>query len=52
MHHQSPLFGRFTGQWLLEPLPFHALKEFFPNWSAAERVALYALVGGIPAYLE
>ena len=52
MHHQSPLFGRFTGQWFLEPLPFYALKEFFPGWSAAERVALYAIVGGIPAYLE
>jgi AAA+ ATPase superfamily predicted ATPase len=52
MHHQSPLFGRFTGQWLLEPLSFSALKEFFPSWSPAERVALYAIVGGIPAYLE
>ena len=52
MHHQSPLFGRFTGQWLLQPLPFSALKEFFPSWSPAERVALYAIVGGIPAYLE
>jgi len=52
MHQQSPLFGRFTGQWLLQPLPFSALKEFFPTWSAAERVAGYAMVGGIPAYLE
>ena len=52
MHQQSPLFGRFTGQWLLQPLPFSALKEFFPAWSAAERVAGYAIVGGVPAYLE
>jgi AAA+ ATPase superfamily predicted ATPase len=52
LHHQSPLFGRFTGQWLLEPLPFSALRDFFPAWSAAERVALYAIVGGVPAYLE
>ena len=52
MHQQSPLFGRFTGQWLLQPLPFSALKEFFPFWSAAERVAGYAIVGGVPAYLE
>jgi AAA+ ATPase superfamily predicted ATPase len=48
----SPLFGRFTGQWHLEPLPFAALREFFPSWSAAERVAGYAITGGIPAYLE
>jgi AAA+ ATPase superfamily predicted ATPase len=52
MARQSPLFGRLTGQWLLQPLPFSALKDFFPNWSPAERVALYAIVGGIPAYLE
>lgn len=49
---QSPLFGRFTGQWYLQPMPFHTLSEFFPNWSAEERVALYGIVGGIPAYLE
>lgn len=49
---QSPLFGRLTGQWWLQPLPFAALAEFLPNWSAEERVAAYAVVGGVPAYLE
>ncbi|MFN8496201.1 MAG: ATP-binding protein [Caldilineaceae bacterium] len=49
---QSPLFGRMTGQWCLEPLEFGALRAFFPNWSAEERVAAYAIAGGIPAYLE
>jgi len=49
---QSPLFGRMTAQWHLEPLPFSSLEEFFPNWDAAERVAAYAIVGGIPAYLN
>lgn len=48
----SPLFGRFTGQWHLQPLPFAALRDFFPSWSAAERVAAYAVAGGVPAYLE
>ncbi len=52
MQHQSPLFGRFTGQWHLQPLPFSSLREFFPDWSVEERVALYAIVGGIPAYLR
>lgn len=50
--HQSPLFGRLTGQWLLQPLPFAALRQFFPNWTVEERVAAYALVGGVPAYLR
>jgi uncharacterized protein len=49
---QSPLFGRLTGQWWLQPLPFAALQEFLPNWSSDERVAAYAVVGGVPAYLE
>ena len=49
---QSPLFGRMTAQWHLLPLPFSALAEFFPNWTADERVALYAIVGGVPAYLR
>ena len=51
-NHQSPLFGRLTGQWLLQPLPFAALRQFFPNWTAEERVAAYAIVGGVPAYLR
>ena len=49
---QSPLHGRISTQWELAPLPFSSLKEFFPKWSAEERVAAYAMVGGIPAYLS
>jgi len=49
---QSPLFGRLTGQWHLRPLHFASLREFLPNWSTEERVAGYAVVGGVPAYLE
>jgi hypothetical protein len=49
---QSPLFGRMTAQWHLQPLPFSSLAEFFPNWDTDERVAAYAILGGIPAYLN
>ena len=52
LSHQSPLFGRMTGQWHLQPLPFSRLREFLPDWSVGERVAAYAIVGGVPAYLE
>ena len=48
---QSPLFGRLTGRWHLQALPFSALRTFFPAWSVEERIAAYAVVGGIPAYL-
>jgi len=50
--YQSPLYGRFTAQLPVDPLPFGALVEFFPRYTAAERVAVYAILGGIPAYLE
>jgi hypothetical protein len=49
---QSPLFGRLTDQWNLDPLPFAALRAFLPGWTLEERVAAYAIVGGVPAYLE
>jgi len=52
LSHQSPLFGRMTGQWHLQPLSFSSLREFLPEWSVEERVAAYAIVGGVPAYLE
>ena len=50
--HQSPLFGRLTGQWRLGPLPFGALEEFLPGWSTVDHVRAWAIVGGVPAYLE
>jgi hypothetical protein len=46
---QSPMFGRLTGQWHLQPLPFSALRAFLPAWSAEERIAAHAVVGGVPA---
>jgi AAA+ ATPase superfamily predicted ATPase len=49
---QSPLFGRMTGQWFLRPLTFATLPTFLPHWPADELVAAYAIVGGVPAYLE
>lgn len=50
--HQSPLFGRMTGQWRLQPLPFGALRAFLPGWPPDQQVAVYAMVGGVPAYLS
>jgi uncharacterized protein len=50
--HQSPLFGRMTGQWRLQALPFGALRAFLPGWALDQQVAVYAMVGGVPAYLS
>ena len=48
----SPMFGRFTGQWHLQPLEFGALHSFVPKWTVADQVETFAIVGGVPAYLE
>jgi AAA+ ATPase superfamily predicted ATPase len=39
----SPLYGRRTGQWKVEPLNFFELVEFFPDYSAEEIVKVYDL---------
>ena len=52
MTYHAPLYGRFTAQFPISPLPFSMVESFFPKYTAAERVALYACLGGIPAYLE
>lgn len=52
MSYQAPLYGRLTAQLPVGPLPFTALKDFFPSYPVAERVAVYAVMGGVPAYLE
>ena len=50
--YQAPLYGRFTARLPVEPLLFSALEEFLPGYELAQRVAVYAILGGIPAYLE
>ncbi len=52
LSYQAPLYGRATAQIHLQPLPFGATRMFFPRYSAIDRVAIYALFGGIPAYWE
>ena len=52
LDYQAPLYGRATAQMQLPPLPYGATSDFFPDYSAADRVALYAMWGGVPAYWE
>ena len=49
---QTPLFGRLTAQYCLQPFPFEVLRQFFPQWSPEAQVAAYAIVGGVPHYLS
>lgn len=52
LSYHAPLYGRTTAQLALKPLPFRSLSQFFPRYTAEQRVAVYAILGGIPAYLE
>ena len=49
---QAPLYGRASAQIHLQPFYFGATRDFFPNYSAVDRVALYSIFGGVPAYWE
>jgi len=50
--YQAPLYGRATAILRLLPLAFAETRHFFPHYAADERVAVYAMLGGIPAYWE
>lgn len=46
------VFGRRTAGGLLRPLSYRDAAMFFPDWSAADRVRAWAVLGGMPYYLE
>jgi hypothetical protein len=52
LSYQAPLYGRATAQLELPPLPYIVTREFFPDYEIPEHVAIYAILGGVPAYWE
>jgi uncharacterized protein len=52
LSYQAPLYGRATAQLKLQPLSFSVTSDYFPQYSPAERVELYSMWGGVPAYWE
>lgn len=52
LSYDAPLYGRTTAQLQLQPLPYGVTAEYFPDYSAAERVSVYSVWGGVPAYWE
>jgi len=48
----SALYGRKTAELEVKPLKFLEIKDFFPNYSFEELVRVYAVLGGVPRYLE
>jgi len=47
----SPLYGRRTGQWQLEPLSYPHLRRFLP-YDEEDLIMTWCVIGGIPAYLR
>lgn len=52
LDYQSPLYGRATSRLRLQGLSFGALSEMLPRYRTDQRVAVYAITGGVPAYIE
>ena len=50
--YQAPLYGRRTGQYLLEPLGYADARLFCQPYSLEDQVRAYAVYGGTPAYLQ
>lgn len=50
--YQAPLYGRRTASMLLRPMDLPSAALFFPARSAEEKFITWAVVGGMPYYLQ
>ena len=48
--YRSPLYGRRTGQWHLEPMDFNSCRLFRKEKTFEDQINHFAVAGGIPAY--
>ncbi len=51
MRYSAATYGRRSGQLRLRPFRPTDVGLFLPNWSAEDRIAAYAVFGGMPYYL-
>ncbi|MCD8295403.1 MAG: ATP-binding protein [Clostridia bacterium] len=49
---KQPLFGRINGHYKLDPLPCLDAVKFFPDYSDADKIIAYSILGGMPCCLE
>jgi AAA+ ATPase superfamily predicted ATPase len=49
---KKPLYGRATGIYKMNELPFDDAVKFFPAYSDEDKMLAYAVLGGIPHYLR
>jgi AAA+ ATPase superfamily predicted ATPase len=48
----APLYNRRTAAMRLEPMAYADAALFFPTYTPRERMETYAILGGMPSYLE
>lgn len=49
---KNPLYGRASAILKMRELPFSEAIQFFPAYSPEEKITAYAILGGMPYYLE
>ena len=49
---KNPLYGRATGIYKMQAMSFYDAARFFPDYSPRDKVLTYAVLGGIPHYLN
>lgn len=49
---KNPLYGRATGIYKMEAMNFYEAVQFFPKYSARDKIIAYSILGGIPHYLR
>ncbi|MDR1131966.1 MAG: ATP-binding protein [Oscillospiraceae bacterium] len=49
---KKPLYGRATGIYKMNEMPFYDAIKFFPNYADEDKVLAYSVLGGIPHYLR
>jgi len=51
LDYKSPLYGRRTAQFKIQPLDCFDSMKFFPGWKGHEQLYGYGITGGIPQYV-
>ena len=50
--YESPLYGRRTAQFKIEPLSYREVEAFYPGLSKLGQAVVYGITGGIPLYIN
>ena len=50
--YESPLYGRRTAQFKIEPFDFFTTLRYWPDMDPRDAAVCYGFTGGIPAYME